>query len=49
MPGKLDHIFVKGLRVAENTTPLVLDAKNVEGEDFSPSDHYPITATFVTH
>lgn len=47
MPGKLDHIFVKGLRIAGDTTPLVLDARSVEGKDFSPSDHYPITATFV--
>lgn len=47
MPGKLDHIFVKGLKIAENTIPLVLDARSVKGEDFSPSDHYPITATFV--
>ncbi len=43
MQGKLDHIFVKGLRVADNTVPLVLDARTVEGKDFSPSDHYPIT------
>lgn len=47
MPGKLDHIFVRGLRIVDNTTPLVLDARTVDGKDFSPSDHYPITATFV--
>lgn len=42
--GKLDHIFVKGLTLIENTTPLVLDARKVEGKDFAPSDHYPIIA-----
>ena len=44
LAGKLDHIFVKGLKLADKTTPIVLDAKIVEGMDFAPSDHYPIKA-----
>lgn len=47
MHGKLDHIFVKGLVLADQTTPIVLDARTVEGTDISPSDHYPIVASLV--
>lgn len=47
MPGKLDHIFVKGFRITDETTPLVLDLTKVEGWDFTPSDHYPIKATLT--
>jgi endonuclease/exonuclease/phosphatase family metal-dependent hydrolase len=45
LPGKLDHIFVKGLNLTENTKPKVLDTQTVDGKNFAPSDHYPITAT----
>lgn len=43
--GKLDHIYLKGFKVVEGTTPLVLDARKVAGKDFSPSDLYPIIIT----
>lgn len=42
LPGKLDHIFVKGFKIADKTTLLVLDSRKVVGKSFSPSDHYPI-------
>lgn len=44
LPGKIDHIFVKGLKVQDKTVPMVLDARCVAGKDFAPSDHYPSTA-----
>lgn len=47
MSGKLDHIFVKGFNIANDTVPLVMDAQSVKGEDFSPSDHYPIKVTLT--
>lgn len=34
MPGKLDHIFVKGLKIAENTTPLSLGCKKCKRRRF---------------
>lgn len=49
LPGKLDHIFVKGFKLADNTHPQVLDGRTVEGKSFAPSDHYPITATLVAN
>lgn len=36
MPGKLDHIFVRGFKIADETVPLVHDAKNIEGKNFAP-------------
>lgn len=47
LPGKLDHIFVKGFVVAPDTTPVVLDASKVPTKNFSPSDHYPIIAVLT--
>lgn len=47
MPGKLDHIFVRGIKIVDQTTPTVLDGRTVEGKDISPSDHYPIIASLV--
>jgi endonuclease/exonuclease/phosphatase family metal-dependent hydrolase len=47
MPGKLKHIFVKGFRITDETTPLVLDVTKMKGWDFTPSDHYPIKATLT--
>lgn len=44
MPGKLDHIFVKGFRAMN---PIVIDSPTVEDEEFSPSDHYPLKVTLV--
>ncbi|MCE5295280.1 MAG: endonuclease/exonuclease/phosphatase family protein [Chlamydiales bacterium] len=43
LPGKIDHIFVKDLTL--ETTPVVLDARYVEGKTFAPSDHYPIVTS----
>lgn len=47
MPGKLDHIFVRGLKIADGTTPVVLDAALVEGKEFAPSDHFPLMCELV--
>ena len=47
MPGKLDHIFVKKIKVADKTVPSVLDGRTIEGKGFPPSDHYPIVASLV--
>jgi len=41
IPGKLDHILVKGYTCHEI---YVLDDEKVEGKDFAPSDHFPIYA-----
>lgn len=49
LPGKLDHIFVKGFKLADNTHPQVLDGRKVVGKSFGPSDHYPITASLVAN
>ncbi len=43
----ITFIFVKGCALAENKTPLVLDGRVIEALGFAPSDHYPITATFL--
>ncbi len=44
MSGKLDHIFIKGFQAINST---VIDSPTVQGENFSPSDHYPLKVTLV--
>jgi len=47
LPGKLDHVLIKGLQVATGTGPIVMDAATVPNKTFSPSDHYPIRIVFT--
>ncbi len=47
MPGKLDHVFVKGLQLLAGTCPTVGDARKVPGKSFAPSDHFDISLQLV--
>lgn len=47
VPGKLDQILVNGFKLAEGTTPVVMDVAKVPNKNFAPSDHHPMTAVLM--
>ncbi|BCS82743.1 hypothetical protein QLL95_gp0254 [Cotonvirus japonicus] len=44
MTGKLDHILVKNLSIAENTDVIVHENSYVKSTSITPSDHFPVSA-----